>query len=64
MVGKSTHGCRHLSETEKAGNESIDAKPPNQTIDARETLAAGKRRRATQDSAVVEERKAATMQAI
>jgi hypothetical protein len=42
MMSKSTHGCRHLSETEKAGNENIDAKPPNQTTDARGTFAIGR----------------------
>jgi hypothetical protein len=41
MMGKSTHGRRNLSETEKAANKNIDGKPPNKGTDACSTFALG-----------------------
>jgi hypothetical protein len=58
MIGKSTGGFRRLSRSEKAGNDGIDETPPSQGIGARATLATGRASRASQDTAVVQERKA------
>jgi hypothetical protein len=58
MIGKSTDGFRRLSRTEKAGNEGINETPPSQGIGVHGTLAVGRASGASQDTAVIRERKA------
>jgi hypothetical protein len=62
MIGRSRDGFRRLSRSEKAGIEGIDETSPSQGIGAHRTVAAGRALGRSQDSAVVQERKADTMQ--